>query len=92
MQARAHVAVFEARLYLGDVKDLKAEGEELVEVFTRLTKCLPPERLGEFAEAGAMAKEALKTQAERYRREYEFSGEPAAAEMADQLEVMAESF
>jgi len=92
VQARAHVAVFEARLYLGEVADLKAEGETLVEVFTRLTKCLPAEKLGEFAEAGAVAKEALKTQAERYRREYEFSGEPAAAAMADQLEVMAESF
>jgi tetratricopeptide (TPR) repeat protein len=92
VQARAHVAVFEARLYLGEIDDLKAEGEALVEVFTRLTKCLPAEKIGEFAEAGAVAKEALKSQAERYRREYEFSGEPAAAEMADQLEVMAESF
>ena len=90
--ARAEVAVFEARLYLGEVTDPKAEGEALVEVFTRLSRCLPPERLAEFAEAGAIAKEALKTQAERYRREYEFSGEPAAAEMAADLEVMAESF
>jgi tetratricopeptide (TPR) repeat protein len=90
--ARVTVAVLEARLYLGEIGDLKAEGEALVEVFGRLSKCLPAERLVEFAEAGAMAKEALKNQAERYRREYEISGAPAAAQMADDLEIMAESF
>jgi len=92
VQARAQVAVFEARLFLGEIADLRAEGEELVEVFTRLSRCLPPEKLGEFAEAGAMAKETLRTQAERYRSEYELSGEPAAAAMAVDLEAMAESF
>jgi tetratricopeptide (TPR) repeat protein len=90
--ARAEVAVFEARLYLGEVVDLKSEGEALVGVFARLARCLPPERLVEFAEAGAMAKEALKSQAERFRREYEINASPAAAEMADELEVMAEQF
>ncbi len=92
VQARAQVAVFEARLFLGDINDLKAEGELLVEVFVRLSQCLPPEDLVEFAEAGAVAKETLKAQARRYRDEFEFSGEPAAATMAADLEVMAESF
>jgi len=63
-----------------------------VEVFVRLSQCLPPEDLVEFAEAGAVAKENLKAQAKRYRAEFEFSGEPAAAAMADDLEIMAESF
>ncbi len=92
VQARAQVAVFEARLFLGEIDDLKAEGELLVEVFVRLAQCLPPEDLVEFAEAGAAAKETLKAQAKRYRAEFEFSGEPAAAAMADDLETMAESF
>ncbi len=92
VQARAQVAVFEARLYLGEIDNLKDEGDKLVEVFTRLSECLPTEKLDEFAEAGAMAKEQLKSQAKRYLAEYEFSGEPAAAEMAVQLDAMAESF
>jgi tetratricopeptide (TPR) repeat protein len=92
VMARAEVAVFEARLYLGEIADLKAEGEALVAVFARLSQCLPAERLVEFAEAGAAAKAAIETQAARYRREYEMSGAPAAAQMADDLEVMAEKF
>jgi tetratricopeptide (TPR) repeat protein len=92
VMARAEVAVFEARLYLGEIADPKDEGEALVAVFARLSQCLPAERLEEFAEAGAMAKEAIESQAARYRREYEVSGAPAAAVMADQLEVMAEKF
>ncbi len=92
VQARAQVAVFEARLFLGEVENLKVEGELLVQVFVRLSQCLPPEDLVEFAEAGAVAKETLKAQAKRFRAEFEFSGEPAAAAMADDLELMAESF
>ena len=60
VQARAQVAVFEARLFLGEIDDLKAEGELLVEVFVRA--------------------------------EFESSGEPAVAAIADDLEMMAESF
>jgi tetratricopeptide (TPR) repeat protein len=92
VQARAQVAVFEARLYLGEIGDLKAEGEALVEVFTRLAQCVDSEDLVEFAAAGAAARETLKAQARRYRDEFETSGEPAAAEMAADLELMAESF
>jgi len=92
VQARAQVAVFEARLFLGEIDDLKSEGELLVEVFTRLAQCVSSEDLVEFAEAGAAARETLKAQARRYRAEVEGSGEPAAAVMAADLEMMAESF
>lgn len=92
LQARAHVAVFEARLFLGRIEDLKAEGEALVEVYVRLSRCVAPEDMVEFAEVGAVAKETLKAEAKRYRAEYEVSAEPAAIQMADELEALAESF
>ena len=92
VQAKAHLAVFEARLFLGKIDDLKAEGEALVEVYVRLSKCVAPEDMVELAAAGAVAKEALQEQAKRYRAEYEENAEPAAIQMADELDALAESF
>jgi tetratricopeptide (TPR) repeat protein len=92
IQARSQLGVYEAHLLMGDREQMLAEAKRMAEVFIMLGDCLEPEDLVQFVELGNVARENLKSQAAKFRAEFDETLEPAAAVMAEELEQAASAF